>query len=69
MTLTTLEADAHMLGLNVLVKNIDRGGKAAVRALPPCLRLHHPRPDHAIRCLVDLIPEKACSKNHFRSGD
>ena len=64
MTLATLEADAHMLRLNVLVKDINRGGKAAFSALPACLSLHHPRPDQAIRRLVHLIPEKAsCSKN------
>lgn len=48
MTLATLEADTHMLRLNVLVKDIDRAGKAAVGALPPCLGLHHPRPDQAV---------------------
>ena len=63
MTLATLKADAHMLRLYVLVEDINRARKAAVSALPPCLSLHHPRPDQAIRGLVHLIPEKAsCSK-------
>ena len=70
MTLATLEADTHMLRLNVLVKDIDRAGKAAVGALPPCLGLHHPRPDQAVWRLVHLIPEKAsCSKDWFKSGN
>ena len=68
MTLATLETDTHMLRLNVLVKDIDRAGKAAVGALPPCLGLHHPRPDQAVWRLVHLIPEKAsCSKDWFKS--
>jgi len=48
MTLATLEADTHMFRLNVLVKDIDRARKGAVSTLPPCLGLHHPRPDQAV---------------------
>ena len=69
MTLTTLEGDTDMLSLYVLVEDVDGAREAAVCALPPGLRLHHVRPDQAVRGLVHLIPEKvSCSKDLFKSG-
>ena len=69
MTLTTLEGDTDMLSLYVLVEDVDGAREAAVCALPPGLRLHHVRPDQAVRGLVHLIPETAsCSKDLFKSG-
>ena len=48
MALSTLEADTHMLGLYVLVKDIDRARKGAFSAPPSCLSLHHPGPDQTV---------------------
>lgn len=61
VTLATLEANRHMLSLNVFVKRVDRALEVAICALPTPVHLHHPGPDQPIRGLVHLITNKACS--------
>jgi hypothetical protein len=42
VALATLEANRHMLSLNVFVKRVDRALEVAIGALPTPLHLHHP---------------------------